>query len=51
MLDTFDGSRGKDPEEWLEQYERVATFNRWEMTVPLKRGRKPRDRLDNLGIT
>lgn len=30
MLDTFDGSRGKDPEEWLEQYERVATFNRWE---------------------
>ncbi|XP_077504557.1 uncharacterized protein LOC144114589 [Amblyomma americanum] len=27
---TFNGSSGEDPEEWLDQYERVASFNNWD---------------------
>ncbi|KAK8774426.1 hypothetical protein V5799_011041 [Amblyomma americanum] len=27
---TFNGSLGEDPEEWLDQFERVASFNKWD---------------------
>ncbi|KAK8759173.1 hypothetical protein V5799_003196 [Amblyomma americanum] len=26
---TFNGSLGEDPQEWLDQFERMASFNKW----------------------
>ena len=33
---TFHGSPGEDPEDWLDQFERVAVFNRWEDDTKLR---------------